>query len=63
MDFAGIWHIYKMEMWEESYFNMQVEAFVKLDSKRSGEFQFGLVSGSIYGSITDGLEGESLEFT
>lgn len=46
--FKGTWHIYEMELWDEDYFNMEVQAFIKIDAKGSGEFQFGLVRGSFY---------------
>jgi hypothetical protein len=26
MKFVGTWHIYEMEMWDEDYFNMEVQA-------------------------------------
>jgi hypothetical protein len=48
--FVGLWHIYEMEMWDEDYFNMETQAYVEIDSN-SGEFQFGLVSGSIDGYL------------
>ena len=28
MDFTGTWHIYEMEMWDEYYFNMEVQAYI-----------------------------------
>ena len=28
--FQGRWHIYEMEMWDEDYFNMEVQAFIEI---------------------------------
>lgn len=44
---AGTWHITDMDMWSEGYFNMEVQAYIKLDQNGDGKFQFGLVRGSI----------------
>lgn len=63
MKFAGIWHIYEMEMWDEEYFNMEVQAYIKIDSNGLGSFQFGLVSGHIDGEIVKGGRDERFEFT
>ena len=62
--FKGTWHITEMGEWDEDYFNMEVQAFIKINSSRDGEFQFGLVSGQIDGEIvkTDGGK-ERFEFT
>lgn len=57
--FQGKWHIYEMETWDEDYFNMEVQAFIKIDEKDMGHFQFGLVSGYIDGETI----GDRLEFT
>lgn len=51
MQLAGIWHIYEMSMWDEKYFNMLVQAYIKVDEKGFGDFQFGLVVGDIDGVI------------
>ncbi len=61
MNFAGTWHIYEMEMWSEDYFNMEVQAYVKINSDNRGEFQFGLVSGSFQGRVTDDVDVEGAE--
>lgn len=63
MNFTGTWHIYEMDMWGEDYYNMEVQAFIKIDSHGSGHFQFGLVQGYIDGELVDGTEGSRLEFT
>lgn len=52
-EFAGTWHIYEMELWDKDYFDMEVQAFIKIERSKRGEFQFGLVSGAIDGKIAD----------
>lgn len=63
MKYAGLWYITEMNNWDEDYFNMEVQAYIELDERGCGEFQFGLVTGQIDGEIVqDGKEGK-LEFT
>ena len=59
----GLWHIYEMEMWDEDYFNMEVQAYIEIDAKGHGHFQFGLVSGVIDGEIVKDNHRERSEFT
>jgi hypothetical protein len=40
-----------MDMWDEDYFNMEVQAYVTIDSRGIGDFQFGLVSGQLSGEV------------
>lgn len=63
MGFIGMWHIYEMEMWDADYFNMEVQAYIKIDSNNRGHFQFGLVSGDIDGKVVDYADGKRFEFT
>lgn len=63
MKFAGTWHIYEMELWEEDYFNMEVQAYIKINAKGYGHFQFGLVSGEIDGDVVQYGAGERFDFT
>ena len=63
MKFAGTWHITEMENWGEDYFNMEVQAYLEIDNRGSGDFQFGLVTGQIDGEIVKDASGEKLEFT
>lgn len=63
MEFTGTWHIYEMEMWDEDYFNMEVQAYIKIDSNNLGHFQFGLVFGNIDGKVVDYADGKRFEFT
>jgi uncharacterized protein YndB with AHSA1/START domain len=63
MKFEGTWHITDMENWDEEYFNMDVQAYIEIDKRGSGDFQFGLVTGQIDGEIVKDQSGEKLEFT
>jgi hypothetical protein len=56
MKFEGIWHITEMENWDEDYFNMEVQAYIEIDERGSGDFQFGLVTGAIDGELTTDKE-------
>ena len=51
--FIGTWHIYEMEVWDASYFNMEVQAYVEVRPDNLGRFQFGLVSGSLDGYLDE----------
>lgn len=62
-EFVGIWHIYAMEMWDEDYFNMDVQAYLNIKPNMLGNFQFGFVSGEIDGRIVDYADGKRFEFT
>ena len=44
MNFTGTWKIYEMEMWDEDYFNMEVQAYIYINENGGGDFQFGLIS-------------------
>jgi hypothetical protein len=52
-----------MEMWDDDYINMEVKAFIQIAKGRAGEFQFGLVSGSIDWELAEGPRGKCLDFT
>lgn len=62
MRFEGIWNIYEMEMWDEGYFNMEVQAFIKIKNNWKGTFQFGLVTGDFIGKIIDQDNAEKFTF-
>src|SRR3954447_9524505 len=49
--FIGRWHIYAMELWNASYFNMERQAFIEIRKENLGSFQFGLVSGGLDGYL------------
>jgi hypothetical protein len=63
MKYAGTWHICEMELWDESYFNMDVQAYIRISSNGDGDFQFGLVSGAIDGEVVKHGAEERFEFT
>lgn len=63
MKLEGTWHITEMDMWDEDYFNMDVQAYITINGQGSGDFQFGLVSGSMDGDIISGGPVERIEFT
>lgn len=50
-DFVGTWHIMDMGMWDEEYFNTEVQAYLRIRNSGTGNFQFGLVSGEIDGHV------------
>ena len=58
-NFTGKWQIYEMEVWDEDYFNMEVQAYIEINENDTGNFQFGLVSGDMDCESV----GEKLEFT
>ena len=63
MKILGLWHIYQMEQWDEDYFNMEVQAYIKIKEDKTGDFQFGLVRGAIDGSMVKFHDGDRFEFT
>lgn len=63
MKFAGTWHISEMEGWDEDYFNMEVQAYIKVDASGLGDFQFGLVSGQLHGEVVKDEGKERFEFS
>ena len=62
-DVTGTWHITEMEMWDEDYFNMEVQAYIRIEEGGTGDFQFGLVSGSIDGYVEQVGSGSRFTFT
>jgi hypothetical protein len=61
--FIGLWHIYAMEVWDASYFNMEVQAFIEIRADNLGSFQFGLVSGGVDGYVEGNPPGQRFVFT
>lgn len=61
MKFTGTWHITEMDEWDEDYFNMEVQAYIKVKKDGDGEFQFGLVRGYFSSSWLD-EDDEGYEF-
>jgi hypothetical protein len=52
-----------MDRWDEDYFNMETQAYIEIAPTNGGEFQFGLVTGSIYGDLEDNNGKERFVFT
>lgn len=61
--FTGRWQIVKMSEWDEEYCNMEVKAFIEIGLHWDGNFQFGLVSGSIDGGIVKRDRIDVFDFT
>jgi len=63
LNFTGTWYIEEMETWSEDYFNMEVQAFIRINSNNMGDFQFGLVQGNLDGKVEECPGGPRFEFT
>jgi hypothetical protein len=63
MKFAGTWHITEMEMWAADYFNLEVQAYLRIGADGVGDFQFGLVAGGLDGEVVRLGNTERFEFT
>jgi len=63
MKYVGVWHIIEMDMWDEDYCNIEVQAFIQVGLNGIGNFQFGLVSGGIDGEVVKTGNTERFEFT
>mgnify|MGYP000742333739 CR=1 FL=1 len=50
---TGTWHITDMEMWGEDYLHREMQAYIQVEEGGLGDFQFGLVSGSIDGHVEE----------
>ena len=62
-NFSGTWRIVKMSNWDEEYCNMEVQAFINIKKSGAGEFQFGLVSGSMSGEFIQRDGDKIFDFT
>ena len=51
--FLGTWNISKMDEWDEDYLHMETQAYIKIDRRGYGEFQFGLVRAGIHGEMEE----------
>ena len=49
-------------MWDKHYFNMEVQAYIQIEPKGLGTFQFGLVSGQLDGEVCKIDDQEMLSF-
>ena len=50
-DIIGKWNTYRMENGDEEYFNEEVQAYIKIENNKIGEFHFGYVQAEINGEI------------
>jgi hypothetical protein len=51
MKFAGTWIITQMEMRDPDYFNLEVQAYLRIGAEGVGDFQFGLVARGLDGEV------------
>lgn len=58
-EYVGNWRITEMDEWDNEYINMETNAYIQIDKKGYGSFQFALVSGSINGEMEE-FGGEKL---
>ena len=63
LNYEGVWHILEMELWDDAYFNMEVQAYIRIGSNGIGNFQFGLVAGELDGEVIGTGNLEQFEFT
>ena len=61
--YEGTWQIKEMEMWDDDYLNLEVQAYIRIRRDGGGDFQFGLVSGQIDGEVVKTADGDRFEFT
>lgn len=59
---TGTWHIYEMEEYDEDDFNMETQAYIKLKTNNSGNFEFANINGCIDGKMVRYSEGNQFEF-
>lgn len=63
MKYSGQWRITEMELWDSDFLDMEVPAYIKIETNGSGEFQFGLVFGQLDGDIITDGDQERFDFT
>jgi len=49
MDFVGTWLLYEMGLWDEDYFNMEVQAYIEIDSNNQEIFNWS--SGGLHAEL------------
>ncbi len=62
-DILGKWNTQKMEMWDADYIHMETQAYIQFEGNKTGEFQFGLVTGYFNGDVYKIGNEERFEFT
>ena len=63
MNIVGTWIISEMENWDKDYYNMEVQAYFKINKNKSGEFHFGLVQCDMDGEILKIRDFERYDFS
>ena len=61
--YIGTWRIIDMDEWDQDYIDLIVPGYISFGHNDSGEFQFGMVEGSLHYRIEPHGEGERLEFS
>ena len=62
-EYLGRWRIVDMEEWDQDYIDMEVPGYIRFEDNDSGEFQFGLVQGSMDCRVEPYADTERVEFT
>jgi len=62
-DFTGHWRITKMSEWDADYCDMEIPAYINIEKNGTGEFQSGLMTGSLDGDFKKTSEGLLFDFT
>jgi len=60
---AGKYHITWMEQWAKDFLDLEVQAFMQIKPDGTGEFQFGLVIGSMDCRFTERDGKPAVEFS
>jgi hypothetical protein len=61
--FTGRWRIVSMSAWEDDYLDEEVQAFIEIEEKGCGSFQFGYVQGTIDHGMTNRGREPAVEFS
>ncbi|HII17394.1 TPA: hypothetical protein HA361_05770 [Candidatus Woesearchaeota archaeon] len=59
----GTWNIVKMSEWDSEYCNMEVQAYILIQRNGHGEFQFGSVTGDMWGEFKRSAKECTFDFT
>ncbi len=62
MKLTGTWHICEMDLWDEDYCNLEMQAYIKITATNRSEFHFGVVHGYIH-IETEDSDGTHIDFT
>ncbi|MHC5540245.1 hypothetical protein ACYOEI_18655 [Singulisphaera rosea] len=59
----GHWRIVSMSEWEDDYLDEEVQAYIKVEDKGRGSFQFGYIQGQIDARMTNREGKPAVEFS